>query len=88
MSGPLHLSGPQWSTLWRWSPAGCDPAPRPHHVHNSTIAVLMQRGLIERDADGRGLYRRTQAGDQAIAACPQIGRPATVPLPLQGGGLR
>jgi len=62
------VTGPQWAALYRLPGSSSAPAPRPRWTHGTTMAKLLAMGLIERDAAGRDLYRRTAAGDAAVAA--------------------
>jgi hypothetical protein len=62
------VTGPQWAALCRLPGSDGAFAPRPRWTHGTTIATLLAMGLIERDAAGRDLYRRTAAGDAAVAA--------------------
>jgi hypothetical protein len=59
------LSGPQRAALLRVAPAGAEPQARPRWTHRSTILALLSAGLIEEVSPG--LYRRTPAGEAALA---------------------
>jgi hypothetical protein len=68
-----RVTGPQWAVLYRLPASAGAFAPRPRGTHGTTIATLLAAGLIERDAAGSGLYRRTAAGDAAVATMTSSG---------------